>query len=90
MGGRETLEASSASSAKMKPSPDGEYVVMDYITIGVEDDGEGHPQPEVYHCVVVSLALAAVKDQFQEDCDGEWTVDNQWVNSKGEVVFGWK
>lgn len=77
----------SASTAQLNPSPDGNYVVMDYITIGTPNDGMGHSLKEVYHCVIVDLRVSAIKEHFQSDCDGAWTRSNTWVNSKGVTKF---
>ena len=66
-------------------APNGNYFIMDYLSIGyIEKNGENILY-ENYFCVVVDILNKRILHQMQGDCGGEWNGQNQWISS-GKVV----
>lgn len=59
-------------------SPNSRYFIMD--SISKSDEGERKA------CVVVDLLHKRVVRHLQNDCDGEWNAQGQWVKN-GQVIL---
>lgn len=59
-------------------SPDGRYFIMDSISEGDEAQQKT--------CVVVDLLHKRVVHHLQNDCDGEWNAQGQWVKG-GQIIL---
>ena len=69
-------------------SPNGNYVMVDAIIKGyVYKNDTDSALHENYTCEIIDLKKAKVVLQLQQDCDGFWDKNNQWVSSGGKVVF---
>jgi hypothetical protein len=67
-------------------SPNGNYFVMDYLSIGYVDKEGENVLHENYFCVVVDVLNKRILHQMQSDCDGEWNGQNQWISGEKVVV----
>jgi hypothetical protein len=67
-------------------SPNGNYFVIDYLSIGYVDKKGENVLHENYFCVVIDIQNKRILEQMQSDCDGEWNRQNQWI-SGGKVVI---
>ena len=69
-------------------SPNAKYVVVDSIikdyVYTSEKDSTLH---ENYTCSIIDLKNAKIVETLQQDCDGRWDKNNQWISSGGKVVF---
>ena len=53
-------------------SPNGNYFIMDYLSIDYVDKDSKELLHENYFCIVVDVLNKRIIDQMQSDCDGEW------------------
>jgi len=74
------------SELDIRFSPNKKYLVLDAIIIGDLSDGDKEDLYENYTCQLISTTQTAILDSFQENCDGQWNTNNEWVVN-GEVVF---
>lgn len=69
-------------------SPNADYVVVDAIIKGyVHGSDQDSTLHENYTCAIIDLKKAKIIHHIQQDCDGSWNKNNQWVSSEGKVVF---
>jgi hypothetical protein len=66
-------------------SPNGNYFVMDYLTVDYVNRNGENILHENYFCVVIDIQSKQILHQMQSDCGGEWNRKNQWI-SAGKVV----
>lgn len=73
-------------TGNFNPSPNGRYIILEKIEQGVVDDGVSKEYHENYFCWLIDLQDKRVISQFQGDCGGEWTENNEWVMGE-DVLF---
>ncbi|MBD3906219.1 hypothetical protein NAL32_16515 [Chryseobacterium sp. Ch-15] len=74
------------SELSIKSSYDKKFMILDAIIKDEVEDGDKTQAYENYTCQLIDISNSSVIDSFQENCDGEWNKDNEWV-SNNEIIF---
>lgn len=74
------------SELSIKSSYDKKFMILDAIIKDEVEDDDKTQAYENYTCQLIDISNSSVIDSFQENCDGEWNKDNEWV-SNNEIIF---